>query len=71
MVELSERADKICERVMKVLEDRVFDDEVQQDLRGLLQSLQVLGELLKLQSSEASPHLVRVIMEGGTEELGG
>lgn len=71
MVDLSERADKICERVLKVLESRVFDDDVQQDLRGLLQSIQLLGELLKLQSSEASPHLVRVIMEGGIDELGG
>lgn len=69
MVDLSERVDKICERVLEVLEYRVFDEDVQQDLRGLLQSMQVLGELLKLQSSEASPHLVRVIMEGGIDDL--
>lgn len=69
MVDLVERTDKVCERVMEILEDRILDDEMRHDLRGLLQSVQVLQELLKLQSGEASPHLVRVIMEGGTDDL--
>lgn len=53
MVDLVERTDKVCERVMEILEDRILDEEMQHDLRGLLQSVQVLQELLKRRSFPA------------------
>lgn len=71
MDDLRERVDKLCERVMGILEQRMYDDEMQQDLRGLLQSMQLLEELLKLQSGDAAGSSVTVVMEGDCHEYGG
>ncbi len=61
---MEDRVERISVRVMDILEKRVFDDEAPQDLRSLLQSVQLLGELLKLQKEDGMSRVVRVIMEG-------
>lgn len=61
---MEDRVERISVRVMDILEKRVFDDEAPQDLRSLLQSVQLLGELLKLQKEDGMSRGVRVIMEG-------
>lgn len=71
MRDLVERADKVAARVMDILEQRVFDGETQQDLRGLLQSVQLLGGLLQLEKDSGDPCTVTVIMEGGLDDLAG
>lgn len=71
MDDLRERVDKVCERVMGILEQRIYDDEMQQDLRGLLQGMQLLGELLKLQAGDAAGSSVTVVMQGDCDEYGG
>lgn len=70
MDDLRERVDKLCERVMDILESRMYDDEMQQDIRGLLQSMQLLDELLKLQTGDAAGSSVTVMMEGDCHEYG-
>lgn len=67
MDDMTERVDRICERVLEVLEARVLDDEAPQDVRGLVQCVQLLGELLKLR--EGKTGVLRVVMEGGIEEF--
>ena len=71
MDDLRERVERLCERVMGNLERRMYDDEMQQDLRGLLQSMQLLEELLKLQSGDAAGSSVTVVMEEDCHEYGG
>lgn len=70
MEALRERVDKLCTRVMDILERRMYDDEMQQDIRGLLQSMQLLDELLKLQTGDAAGSSVTVMMEGDCHEYG-
>ena len=70
MDDLRERVDKLCERVMDILESRMYDDEMQQEIRGLLQSMQLLDELLKLQTGDAAGSSVTVMMEGDCYEYG-
>ena len=71
MDDLRERVDKLCDRVMGILEQRMYDDETQQDIRVLLQSMQLLDELLKLQSGDAAGSNVTVVMEGDCDGYGG
>lgn len=71
MDDLRERVDKLCARVMDILERRMYDDEMQQDIRGLLQSMQLLDELLKLQTGDVAGSSVTVMMEGDCHEYGG
>lgn len=71
MDDLRGRVDKLCARVMDILERRMYDDEMQQDIRGLLQSMQLLDELLKLQTGDAAGSSVTVMMEGDCHEYGG
>lgn len=69
MDDFSERLCKVTERIMHILESRIYDDDVQHDLKGLLQMTQLLQELCKLQSGEAAGVNVTVTMEGGLNEL--
>lgn len=67
MDDFGERADKVCERVMELLEKVAFDDDARQDLKALLQITGLLQELRKLESDTVGSS-VKVVLEGGFED---
>lgn len=67
MDDFGERVDRVCERVMELLEKVAFDDDARQDLKALLQITGLLQELRKLESDTVGSS-VKVVLEGGFED---